>query len=150
MRNALAHAGKSGRRVVSAFIATAFAQDDAEAARAQWRRVADQMRPKLPKLANFLDEAETDVLAYMTFPAAHRVKLHSTDEMDKRFFGTSNELEESAASPFFRSTAPPPFFRPDHDLAGRRAHGQSRLAAFAATGRLGLDWPEHGGILDQM
>lgn len=31
MRNALAHAGKSGRRVVSAFIATAFAQDDAEA-----------------------------------------------------------------------------------------------------------------------
>ena len=30
MRNALAHAGKSGRRVVSAFIATAFAQNDAE------------------------------------------------------------------------------------------------------------------------
>src|SRR5437660_7699024 len=28
MRNALAHAGKQGRRVVSAFIATAFAQDD--------------------------------------------------------------------------------------------------------------------------
>src|SRR5581483_3750160 len=56
MRNALAHAGKSGRRVVSAFIATAFAQDDAEAARAQWRRIADQLRPKLPKLAVFLDE----------------------------------------------------------------------------------------------
>ena len=33
MRNVLAHAGRSGRRVVSAFIATAFAQDDAEAAR---------------------------------------------------------------------------------------------------------------------
>ena len=44
MRNALAHAGKSGRRVVSAFIATAFAQDDAEAARVQWRKVADQTR----------------------------------------------------------------------------------------------------------
>lgn len=49
MRNALAHAGKSGRRVVSAFIGTAFAQDDAEAARLQWRRVADQLRPKLHK-----------------------------------------------------------------------------------------------------
>ncbi|MGY3698752.1 transposase-like protein [Bradyrhizobium sp. USDA 3240] len=36
MRNALAHAGKSGRRLVSAFIATAFAQDDAETAQAQW------------------------------------------------------------------------------------------------------------------
>jgi putative transposase len=41
MRNALAHAGKSGRRVVSAFIATAFAQDHADAAKAQWRQVAD-------------------------------------------------------------------------------------------------------------
>jgi transposase-like protein len=51
MRNALAHAGKSGRRVVSAFIGTAFAQDDADAARLQWRRVADQLRPKLQKLA---------------------------------------------------------------------------------------------------
>jgi putative transposase len=40
MRNALAHAGKSSRRVVSAFMATAFAQDSAEAAKAQWRRVA--------------------------------------------------------------------------------------------------------------
>ena len=34
----------------------------------KWRRVADQLRPKLPKLAAFLDEAETDVLAYMTLP----------------------------------------------------------------------------------
>jgi putative transposase len=40
MRNALAHAGKSGRRVVSAFMATAFAQDTPTAARQQWRQVA--------------------------------------------------------------------------------------------------------------
>jgi transposase-like protein len=83
MRNALAHAGKSGRRVVSAFFATAFAQDDAEAATAQWRKVADQLRPKLPKLAGFLDEAETDVLAYMTFPPQHRTKLHSTNPIER-------------------------------------------------------------------
>jgi len=83
MRNVMAHAGKNGRRVVSAFIATAFAQDDAPAAKAQWRRVADQLRPKLPKLAGFLDAAETDVLAYMDFPAAHRVKLHSTNPLER-------------------------------------------------------------------
>ena len=83
MRNVLAYAGRQGRRVVSAFIATAFAQDDAEAAKAQWRRVADQLRPKLPKLAAFLDEAETDVLAYMTFPTAHRAKLHSTNPIER-------------------------------------------------------------------
>lgn len=68
MRNALAHAGKSCRRAVSAFIATAFAQDDDEAAKTQWRKVADQLRPKLPKLAGFFDEAETDALANITFP----------------------------------------------------------------------------------
>jgi putative transposase len=83
MRNVLAHAGRSGRRVVSAFVATAFAQDDAEAAKVQWRRVADQLRPKLPKLAGFLDQGETDVLAYMTFPAAHRAKLHSTNPLER-------------------------------------------------------------------
>jgi putative transposase len=83
MRNALAHAGRSGRRVVSAFVATAFAQDDAEAARQQWRRVADQLRPKVPKLATLMDQAETDVLAYMTFPAQHRVKLHSTNPLER-------------------------------------------------------------------
>ena len=83
MRNVLAHAGKQGRRVVSAFIATAFAQDDAGAAKTQWRQVADQLRPRVPKLAALMDEAEADVLAYMTFPAAHRPKLHSTNPIER-------------------------------------------------------------------
>ena len=83
MRNVMAHAGKSGRRVVSAFMSAAFAQDDAEAAKVQWRKVADQLRPKLPKLAGVLDNAETDVLAYMTFPTAHRAKLHSTNPIER-------------------------------------------------------------------
>jgi putative transposase len=83
MRNVLAHAGRQGRRVVSAFIATAFAQNDAESARLQWRRVADQLRPKVPKLAALMDDAETDVLAYMTFPAQHRAKLHSTNPLER-------------------------------------------------------------------
>jgi putative transposase len=83
MRNLLAYADKSGRRVVAAFMSAAFAQDDAEAAKQQWRRVADQLRPKLPRLAAMLDEAETDVLAYMTFPAGHRTKLHSTNPIER-------------------------------------------------------------------
>ena len=83
MRNALAHAGKSGRRVVSAFIATAFAQDDAGAAQAQWRQVANQLKPKLPKLSALMNDAEADVLAYMTFPKEHRVKLHSTNPIER-------------------------------------------------------------------
>jgi hypothetical protein len=44
MRNVLAHAGKHGRRVVAAVIATAFAQEDADMARLQWRQVASLRR----------------------------------------------------------------------------------------------------------
>jgi len=81
--HALAHAGRQGRRVVSVFIGTAFVQDDAEAAGAQWRQVADQLRPKVPKLAALMDEAETDVLAFMTFPKDHRPKIHSINPLER-------------------------------------------------------------------
>lgn len=83
MRNALAHAGKRGKRVVAAFIATAFAQDTTQAAQEQWRRIADQLRPTVPKLAGLMDTSEADVLAYMTFPQAHRTKLHSTNPIER-------------------------------------------------------------------
>ena len=46
-------------------------------------RIPTGLRPKLPKLAAFLDEAETDVLAYMTFPAQHRAKSHSTNPLER-------------------------------------------------------------------
>ena len=79
---------KSGRRVVSAFIATAFAQDTAEAASTQWRAVADQIRPKVPKLATNMDGEghrpnEHDVLACMSFPKEHRAKLHSMTRIER-------------------------------------------------------------------
>jgi len=83
MRNALAHAGKSGRRVVSALIATAFAQEDAEAAKTQWRKVADQLRPTVEKLAKIMDEAEADVLAYTSFPKDHWQKIQSTNGLER-------------------------------------------------------------------
>jgi transposase-like protein len=63
--------------------AAAFAQETAEAAAAQWRAVADQIRPKVPKLAAIMDEAEHDVLAYMTFPKEHRAKLHSINPIER-------------------------------------------------------------------
>ena len=83
MRNVLAHAGKQGRRVVAAFIATAFAQEDAEMARLQWRQVADQLRPKVAKLAALMDEAEADVFAFMSFPKDRRPKIQSTNPLER-------------------------------------------------------------------
>jgi transposase-like protein len=49
-RNAMAHAGKSGRRVVPAIIATAYAQETPEAAKGLWRKVADQLRPSVGRV----------------------------------------------------------------------------------------------------
>jgi transposase-like protein len=83
MRNAMAHAGKTQRRIVSAWVGTAFAQNDAAAARKQWRHVADELRPRVSKLATLMDEAEADVLAYMGFPAQHRAKIHSTNPIER-------------------------------------------------------------------
>ena len=78
-RNLLAHAGRQGR----ARLVSAFAQEDADSAKVQWRQVADQLRPKVPKLAVLMDEAEHDVLAYMSFPREHRQKLHSTNPIER-------------------------------------------------------------------
>ncbi len=78
--NALAHAGKSSRRAVSAFIATAFAQPNHAAAKTGGRPDA----AKLPKLATLMNTAGEDVLASMTFPAQHRAKLHSANPIERR------------------------------------------------------------------
>lgn len=83
LRNALAHAGKGQRQMVLAAINTAFTQESFETASAQWRAVADQLRGKFPKLAELMDEAEADVLAFMSFPKAHRVQIHSTNPLER-------------------------------------------------------------------
>lgn len=83
LRNALAHAGKGQRQMVLALINTVFAQETQEAAILQWRAVADQLRAKFPKLAALMDEAESDVLAFMSFPKSHRAQIHSTNPLER-------------------------------------------------------------------
>jgi putative transposase len=83
MRNALAHAPKGQHSMISAAIRTAFAQETSAAASIAWRHVADQLRARFPKLATLMDEAETEVLAYKAFPAAHWAKIHSTNPIER-------------------------------------------------------------------
>ena len=70
-------------RRISAAIGTVFVQDSADAARAQWRSVADQLRDKFPKLGAPMDDAENDVLAFMTFPRAHWTQIYSTNPLER-------------------------------------------------------------------
>ena len=83
MRNALAHVTKDQRDMVAAAIRTAFVQEDYESAVAQWRQVTDSLRPRFEKLAQLMDGAEQDVLAFMTFPKDHRTKIHSTNPLER-------------------------------------------------------------------
>ena len=83
MRNALAHVTKGQRMMASAAIRTAFVQDNFDDAVSQWRQVADGLRKRFPDLATCMDEAEQDVLAFMTFPKEHWTKIHSTNPLER-------------------------------------------------------------------
>ena len=77
------HAGRTQRRIVSAWIGTAFAEADQASARRQGRAEADQLRPRVSKRAALMDRAEEDVLADMGVPAAHRAKISSTNPLER-------------------------------------------------------------------
>jgi len=83
MRNALAHVSRGQHTVVAAAIRQAFEQPDRKHAGETWQRVADQLRPRWPKLADLMDTSKHDVLAYMAFPRQHRTKLHSTNPIER-------------------------------------------------------------------
>ncbi len=70
MRNALAHVSRGQHTVVAAAIRQAFDQADRAHAGETWRKVAEQLPPRWPKLADLMDASEHDVLAYMSFPAS--------------------------------------------------------------------------------
>ena len=83
VRNALALVPKGMQPLVASSIRTAFAQPDAPAAREQWRRVADNFRGRWPRLAEVMDEAEADVLAYLAFPPEHWRQIWSTNPLER-------------------------------------------------------------------
>jgi putative transposase len=83
VRNALALVPKGMQPLVAATIRTVFAQPTRELAVQQWRQVADGFRERWPKLAALLDEAEADVLAYLSFPTAHWRQLWSTNPLER-------------------------------------------------------------------
>jgi putative transposase len=79
----MAHVGPSQRAMVAAAIRTAFAQESAEAAHRQWRQVADGLRERFRRLAELMDGAEHDVLAYMAFHRDHWTKISSTNPLER-------------------------------------------------------------------
>lgn len=83
MRNALALVPKGAQQMVAATIRTVFYQPDAESARSTWRRIADGFRSRWPRLAQLMDLAEDEVLAYLAFPHEHWRQLWSTNPQER-------------------------------------------------------------------
>jgi len=83
VRNALALVPKAASQMVAATIRTVFAQPDPANAHEQWRRVADTFRDRYPRLAALLDDAETDVLAYLSFPVDHWRQIWSNNPLER-------------------------------------------------------------------
>jgi putative transposase len=77
----------------------AFIQPDRASASQMLRHVADQLRAKSPKLAAFIDESETEVLAHLDFPAQHRTKIHSTNPLER----LNKEVKRSAGDAMGRA-----------------------------------------------
>jgi transposase-like protein len=83
MRNLLGRVPPSQRAMLAAMLRTIFAQDTQEAAHEQWRKVADGLRERFPKVAELMDGAEHDVLAHRAFPTEHWPQLASTNPLER-------------------------------------------------------------------
>ena len=83
MRNLLVRVPRAQQSRVATAIREVFVQPTQDKARELWRAIAASAHNSLPKLAQAMQEAEDDVLAYMTFPKAHRTKLHSTNTLER-------------------------------------------------------------------
>jgi putative transposase len=83
IRNALALVPKSAAAMVATTIRTVFVQVEADAAREQWRRIADGFRPRYERLADLLDAAEPDVLACLACPREHWRQIWSNNPLER-------------------------------------------------------------------
>ena len=81
LRNLLACVPKTSQSLVGTLVRQIFVQPDAASAQVAWRQVADPLRPRFPKAAALMDQAEPEGLAHLQFPAAHRLKIHSTNPL---------------------------------------------------------------------
>ena len=83
MRNVLAHISQGDKAMVAAAIRTIFAQPNRQAASQQLAEVVQAMRPRWPKAAALLQQAEDDVLAYTAFPREHWSRIYSTNPLER-------------------------------------------------------------------
>ncbi len=82
-RNAQDLVPRSARSMVASAIRAVFEQPDGRSARVQLDSVIDGLRPRYPRVADLLTDAEPDLLAHFAFPESHRPQIRSTNPLER-------------------------------------------------------------------
>lgn len=82
MRNMLGHVQKKDRDALKTVLRSIFNQETQELARGRLRETVDKLG-NANKVARLLEDAEDDVLAYMTFPLEHWKVIRSTNPLER-------------------------------------------------------------------
>ena len=69
--------------MVSAALREVFAAEDLADARERSAAVVERLAPTAPKVAELLEGAEEDLLAFYRFPPSHWPKLRSTNNLER-------------------------------------------------------------------
>jgi putative transposase len=83
IRNMHGHCKKGQRNMVAAALREVFNAENLTDAKERSASVAERLAPTAPKVAELLEEAEEDLLAFYRFPAAHWPKLRSTNNIER-------------------------------------------------------------------
>jgi putative transposase len=83
LREALGHARREQQPMLAALLRPIFNGDSGQQARELVGDALERLRKPLPKIANLLEEAEDDLLAFYAFPADHSPKLRSTNPLER-------------------------------------------------------------------
>jgi transposase-like protein len=77
------HCRTNQRGMVSAALREVFAAESHEMARERATAVIERLASTVPKVAELLEEAEEDLIAFYRFPSAHWSKLRSTNPLER-------------------------------------------------------------------
>ena len=83
LRESLGHARREQQPMLAALLRPIFNADSGEQARELVSDALDRLRKPLPKVAELLEEAEEDLLAFYALPAEHWPKLRSTNPLER-------------------------------------------------------------------
>src|SRR5512132_2610132 len=83
LRDCLGHARKDQHGLLAALIRPIFNADTLDQARDRLSEAVAHLDGRMGKVASMLEDAETDILAFYAFPAAHWRKLRSTNPLER-------------------------------------------------------------------